>query len=136
MIIQNHSHQTYKPQFRAKFLHSESLKMIADYAVEHGRFDKLNQARKNIDLSCLPIRIRVDIGLSEKGFPLISFTKFRPKNGMITPKTMNDYELVKCVTYSSEKKENLLKFAMEKIIKMGNHVPNNKIFKTVVIRNK
>lgn len=58
MKIQNNpSQQT----FQAKFLHSESLKMIAQYAVDHGKFDKLNTARKNIDKAYLTTRLRVDI---------------------------------------------------------------------------
>ena len=39
----------YTPNFNAKFIQSDDLKKIADYAVEHGKFEKLNQARKNID---------------------------------------------------------------------------------------
>ena len=57
-----------KPQiaFQAKFLHSESLKQLADYAVEHNKFEKLNQARKNIDSSFLMTRLRLDISKSQE----------------------------------------------------------------------
>ena len=41
--------QTQSPSFKAKFLYSDSLKQVADYAAERGKFGKLNEARKNID---------------------------------------------------------------------------------------
>lgn len=40
------SNNEQKLPFQAKFLNSEAMKQIADYAVERGKFDKLNQARK------------------------------------------------------------------------------------------
>ena len=48
MLINNTNTRNFTPNFKAKFLHSESLKLVADYAVAHGKFNKLNSARKNI----------------------------------------------------------------------------------------
>ena len=135
MRISNNYNDSYSPAFQAKFFHSESLKMIADYAVEHNKFQKLNQARKNIDAYCLPVRLRVDIGRTEKGFPSIVFTKFMPKSGIIVPTSMNDYVPVKSTTYVGSESKDLLKFALEKLIKLGNDAPKNNMFKNIVIKN-
>lgn len=122
-----------KPAFQAKFLNSESLKMVADYAVERGKFEKLNQARKNISTAYLQKRIRMDIG-EDNGKPFVSFTRYRLKDGLIEPKQTGDLIQEKVTILKSEKACNPLKFAFEKIIKMGNGVPQNKMFQNVVIK--
>ena len=136
MQIQKTSYQSYSPAFRAKFINSEALKQVVEYAVEHKKFDKLNQARKNIDNSCLTVRLLVDIGETENGKPYISFTKFEPKKNIIIPSSNDDYREVKTVKFVSEKKMNPLKFAYEKIIKLGNDAPNNNMYKHVVLLKK
>ncbi len=118
--------------FRAKFLDSESLRLVADYAVEHGKFDKLNAARKNIDKTCLQTRLRFDMG-ENNGKPFVSFTKFVPKKNVLVANSMDDFVASKSVVCESSKKMNLLKFALEKIIKLGNNAPNNKMYKSVVL---
>ncbi len=118
--------------FRAKFLDSESLRLVADYAVEHGKFDKLNAARKNIDKTCLQTRLRFDIG-ENNGKPFASFTKFVPKKNVLVANSMDDFVASKSVVYESSKKMNPLKFALEKIIKLGNNAPNNNMYKSVVL---
>ena len=70
MLINNTNTRNFTPNFKAKFLHSESLKLVADYAVAHGKFNKLNAARKNIDNAYLQTRLRVDIGEKE-GLPFV-----------------------------------------------------------------
>lgn len=133
-IVQNYSAGT--PAFSAKFLHSESLKQIADYAVEHNKFEKLNQARKNIDSSFLKTRLRVDTGINEKGFPFVTFTRLEPKKSINVALSMDDYKQAKITLFESNKKENPLKFALEKIIKLGNDAPKNNMYKNVVINKK
>ncbi|HIS35264.1 TPA: hypothetical protein IAC10_01345 [Candidatus Scatousia excrementigallinarum] len=123
----------YCPTFQAKFLHSESLKQIADYAVEKGKFNKLNDARKNIDKAFLRTKLKVDIGYDDNK-PFIRFTRFNPKSGVITPQTMDDLKLEKKVIYKSDKKVNILKFALEKLIKLGNSAPDNNMYKNIVIK--
>ncbi len=130
MKIQNsYSQQT----FQAKFLYSDSLKQIADYAVAHGKFDKLNTARKNIESSYLTMRLRADIYENDEGEKFISFSKFIPKKNVLVAKNQDDYIMAKTTTYKSNKKGSLLKFALEQIIKLGNNAPNNKMYKHVVI---
>lgn len=46
------------------------------------------------------------------------------------------YRKVKTVKFVSEKKMNPLKFAYEKIIKLGNDAPNNNMYKNVVLLKK
>ena len=129
MQIQN---KTYNQNFTARFLQSDDLKKVADYAVEKGKFEKLNQARKNIATSCLTTRLFVKIGQTDKNYPFISFDKFVPKKGVIVPQTMDDYVRVKTTTFTTEKHKNILKHAYETIIKMGNSVPYNKVFRKTV----
>uniref|UniRef100_UPI0040259AEC hypothetical protein n=1 Tax=Candidatus Scatousia sp. TaxID=3085663 RepID=UPI0040259AEC len=129
MEIRNNS----QINFKAKFLHSESLKMIADYASEHGKFEKLNTARKNIDKTYLRTRLRVDVG-QDNNTPFVTFTRFNPKPEVINPASLADFRIDKTVTYKSEKKMNVLKYALERIIKLGNSAPDNKMFKNVVIK--
>lgn len=124
---------SYKPAFKAKFFHSESLKQIADYAVEKGKFDKLNQSRKNIDKANLSTRLRVDIG-ENNGIPFVTFSRFTLKNNVIVPNSMDDYNLTKVRLISASKPQNLLKFAYEKMIKLGNNAPNNNLYKDVVVK--
>lgn len=123
----------YSPAFQAKYLHSESLKLVADYAVEHGKFDKLNQARKNIDKAALQTRLRFDLG-DKDGKPFVTFTRYKLKPASIIVKTMDDLILDKVTVFQSEKRMNPLKFAFEKLIKIGNDAPKNNMFKNVVIK--
>ena len=135
MEIRNYQNN-YKPNFGAKFLHSESLKQIAEYAVEHGKFDKLNQARKDIGRSNLVTRIKVDIGVNDKGFPFITFTRYEPKRSVLIAQSVDDYTITKVTTCETTKKENVLKFAFEKILKMSNDAPKNNLYRRVVVNKK
>ena len=124
-----------QPAFQAKFLNSQSLKMIADYAVEKGKFQALNTARKNIDKCRFSTYLRVDI-FKEENKCGISFTRYVPKDNVIVPKYMDDYIITKVKTYETTKTSNPLKFGLEKIIKLGNNAPHNNLFKEVVIKGR
>ena len=126
-------HVNNTPNFQAKFLNSESLKLVTEYAIEHNKFDKLNLARKNIDKFYLQRRIRVDVG-ENNGKPFVSFARFSPKNSVIVPKTMSDLKLDKVVIIQSEQKGNMLKFALEKLIKLSNNAPDNKMFQNIIAK--
>lgn len=126
------SQQTINQNFKAKFLKSESLKLVADYAVEKGKFDKLNQARKNIDMANLTTRLRFDIGEID-GKPFVTFARYDLKPDIIVPKSLEDYKAPKYFIYQSSKKENILKFALERLIKLGNNAPQNKMYKHVIM---
>jgi hypothetical protein len=110
--------------------------MIVNHAIETEKFEKLNQARKNIDKAYLTTRLRVDIARSETGHPVLMISKFKPKNGVIIPKTIDDYKLVKVSEYESFNKGNPLVFALRKLIRLGNNAPNNNLYKEVVISDK
>lgn len=125
-------HNTSPQAFGAKFLYSEDLKNVVEYAVENGKFDKLNQARKNIESAYLTTRIKLDITTSDSGKPILNFTKYTPKKSVNVAYSLDDYTISKTSTYKSEKKINPLKFALEKIIKMGNNAPHNNTFKNIV----
>ena len=118
--------------FQAKFLHSESLKQVADYAVEKGKFSQLNHARKNIDKSFFTTRLRFDFGEIDSK-PYVTFTRYDLKPGVIVPQSLEDYKAPKYYTFQSNKKCNPLKFALEQILKMGRSAPKNNMYKQVVI---
>ena len=118
--------------FKARFLDSESLRRVANYAVEHNKFDKLNNSRKNIEKYYFNRRLLVDVG-EKDGKPYITFTRFIKKPEVIVPKTMQDFKKDKITTFKSETKMNPLKFAFEKPVKLGNDAPKNRMFKNVII---
>ena len=124
---------TNNNSFKAKFLNSESLRLVAEYSVEKGKFSKLNQARKNIDNAHLTTRLRFDMGENNE-IPFVTFTRYIPKTNVINPKSMADYKLVKTVKYEAGKKCNILKFALEKLIKLGNNAPKNNMYQNVVVK--
>ena len=118
--------------FKARFLDSESLRRVANYAVEHNKFDKLNNSRKNIEKYYFNRRLLVDVG-EKDGKPYITFTRFIKKPEVIVPKTMQDFKKDKITTFKSETKMNPLKFAFERLVKLGNDAPKNRMFKNVII---
>ncbi len=119
--------------FGAKFVHTEDLKQIVDYAVAHDKFEKLNTARKNIDSSYLKVRLKVELTTNEKGFPTLKITRYVPKHDLVA-RTFDDYEAAKVIEYRAEKRTNPLKFALERIIKLGNSAPHGNMYKRVVAK--
>ena len=94
--------------------------------------DKLNKARKNIDVSNLATRLRVDVG-ENNGKPFVTFTRFDLKPNVIVPKSFDDYKPPKTFVYQSNKKCDMLKYALDRIIKLGNNAPRNKMYQSVVM---
>ena len=131
-ITTSHPHQL---NFKAKFLKSESLKLVADYAIEKGKFEKLNQARKNIDTANLKTRLRFDFGEID-GRPFVTFARYDLKPEVVIPQSLSDYKEPKFYIFESSKKCNVLKFAFERLIKLGNNAPNNNMYKQVVMGKK
>lgn len=131
MIIYNNPNST---SFMAKFLYSDSLKDVAKYASEQGKFKYLDEARNNIDSTHLRTRLLFECGENEKGFPFVTFTKYEPKSHITIPQSADDYVKHKPITYTgNSKKISIMEFALKKLITMGNNVPNNKIFRKVVV---
>lgn len=124
--------RTSNINFQAKFLKSDSLQKVAEYAIEHGKFEKLNTARKNIDNAHFSTRLLVDVG-DEEGRPYIRFTRYNLKPNAPVAYTMEDFRPEKTTVFKSAAKMNPLKFALEKIVKMGNNAPRNNMYKKVVI---
>ena len=129
MNIQNYN---YSANFKAKFLHSEALKEVAQFAVETGRFEKLNKARKNIDSAFLTRKLNFELYTTPDGYPYVIFTRYTPKKNITIPKTIQDYEMSEPFIFNSKKKMNPLKFGFDTIIKLGNSAPKNNMYKEVV----
>ena len=123
--------RTSNVNFQAKFLKSDSLQQVVNYAIERGKFDKLNTARKNIDNTHFSTRLMVDVG-DDEGRPFVRFTRYNLKPNAPLNYTMEDFRQEKTTVFKSSVKMNPLKFALEKIIKMGNDAPHNNIYKKVV----
>lgn len=118
--------------FGAKFLDSSDLRDIVVESVKKGKFDKINQSRKNIDKQDLKVRLKVNLCYTD-GKPTIIFSRYTPKKNVLIPESLDDYELSAITEYTSGKKsEGILEFARRIIIKMGNNAPNNNIYKKVV----
>ncbi len=125
---------TNTPNFQAKFFYSKSLENVALYAVRHNAFGKLDRMQRHISSLHLKTRIKVDIKMTDEGFPQVIFTRFYPKHNTLVAIQKSDYKKIKQVTYTSDKKVNPLWFAMNKIIEMGRRVPDNNIFREVVMK--
>ena len=120
--------------FKAKFLYSDALNDVVQYSIQKNKSEALNTARKNVDKTFLRTRLLFDYGINEKGLPFVSFTRFVPKNHITVPQSLEDYNQYKPTVYtSSDKKINPLAFALKQLIKLGNGVPESKMYKAVVI---
>jgi len=132
MIIQNSNITATPVNFRAKYFYSDDLYKTVQYAVEHGKFDKVNQARKNTEMSNLVKRLVLDVKTLDDGRAVVRFTRMVPRKWAPVPYSPKDYRVDKTTTYISKKKINPWKFALKEIIKLGNNAPKNKMFKEVV----
>jgi hypothetical protein len=134
MRISNNYTNYNNPSFGAKFFHSESLKNLVEYSVEHGKFDRINQARKSINSAYLTTRLRLDISTNDSNNPIVIFTRYKLKKGVVIPKSIDDYKVDKTVEFVSSGTGNPLKYALNKFIKLSNGAPNNNMYKEVVIK--
>jgi len=118
--------------FKAKFLDTPDLRDIVVDSVQKGKFQKLNQARKNIEKTDLRTRLKVNLCYTGD-YPTVIFSKYTPRKDVPVALSFDDYELTGVTEYTSSKKENILKYARNLLIKMGNNAPKNKIYQTVVV---
>ena len=86
-------------------------------------------ARKIIVNADLRTRLLLDAGINEKGDAFVSFTKFKSKKEVITPKSMDDYIKSEPIVFTTGKTKNWVKFAYEKILKLSNNAPKNNMYK-------
>lgn len=119
------------PSFKAKFLHTDSLKQVVEYSLEHNCFDKLNKARKEIEKHDSFTKIEMHCGFNEKlQRSFLEFTTYKPKYEKINGELMKTYKVKKTIKYYSEK--NPLKLAYEKIIKMSQNDLKNNTYKDII----
>ena len=122
--------------FNARFLKSRDMEKVANYAIEHGMFKELNEARLNIDSSYLLTKIDLKLAETEDGYPAAIFTRLIPRKSVPFPKYVEDYRVSRPMVYTSNAQISPFRFGMDLIIQMGSNVPNNKVFKRVVIEGK
>lgn len=118
--------------FKAKFIHTEDLKQVAQWAVDNNKFDRLNDARKNIDRYFLQRRIKLELTQTEDGRPSVVFTRFTPKKNSPVIKSAEDYIQSAPMIYECSKKMNPFKYAYLKILKLANGAPDNRMFNKIV----
>ena len=132
MKITQNNFNTQIP-FKAKFLYSDDLQKVVGYAMENGLYPKLDKARLNIDENRITTRIMMNLD-SYNGKPVVIFLRYKPRYTVAFPNNVEkDYSLRRQVKYISIKEKNPLKFACKLIIRMGQDIHNNNIYKAVVV---
>lgn len=120
-----------KPSFSANFLNTTSLKNVVDYAVQNNRFEKLNKARKRIEAQDLFTKIEINCGYDkEKHQSFFELVRYRPKYEIRSNEVIKTFSRKVTRRYYNE--QNPLKLAYDKIIKMSNDAPNNKLYKEMI----
>ena len=123
-----------QPQFRAKFIDTPSLREVAQWAVENGKFDILNDARKKIDYSAVKIRIHLSLGTDLEGYPIAIFRRYYPKfNAPAKNPTPDEFVISGPIVYQSRRKVNPRAYGFGKIVQMSQNVYENKMFKEIVL---
>ena len=119
--------------FNAKIIPNNTYEAVLDYAVQHNKAERFFEALKNIDKTRKNTFIQMDVCYTGD-FPTVVFSRY--ENGWDKlSQSPTDYLVVKRqVDYISNKKENPLKYAFNRLIKLGNDAPNNKMYQEVVIK--
>lgn len=117
--------------FGAKFLNTDTLKEVADYAIEKNKFKKLNIARKNIEEYDYFSKIAVELEKDKKtNKNIYTFTAFIPKYTLNKNKeVVTRYK--KIITKVPSNSDNYLKEIYNLIIKMSKNAPQNNFYKKV-----
>ena len=117
-----------QPSFKAKFSNTESMQKVVKYAVEKGKFDKLNTARKNIENFDWFTKLEMNCGFEEKNQQsFFEIIRYKPVYKMINGKLEKTFLTKSTRKYYPTK--NPIKLAFEKIIKMSNCAPKNNLYK-------
>ena len=119
--------------FNAKIINNDSYKDVMRYALEHNKMTKFIKTLENIDKIRKETRIKMDICYTDK-YPTVVFSRYERGWNPELRQYTDDFVLKRQVDYISTKKENPVKFALSRLIKIGNDAPNNKMFKEVVIK--
>ena len=125
-IKNNHS----QINFQAKFLQTESIYEITEYAVKNGKFNELNKARKIFEKADPRTRVAVDICYTGKK-PTLIFSYYVPnpaRSGMFS----DEFILVNQTDFIAKReKEHPLKFALKLIINIAKQGEKSSQFKTI-----
>lgn len=124
--------QTNTINFNAKLIHNNSYEEVMKYALEHNKLTKFTTTLENIDKIRKNTYIKMDICYTDD-YPTVVFSRYEQGWNKSLQQATDDYVLKKQVDYISDKKGNPLKYALRKLIKLGNNAPNNKMFQDVVI---
>ena len=119
--------------FNAKIINNQSYNDVVRYALEHNKIPRLKSTLDNIDRIRKDTLIEMNICYTGE-YPTVVFSRYEKGWNKILKEQTDNYVLKRQVDYISTKKENPLKFALSRLIKMGNDAPNNKIYQEVVIK--
>lgn len=121
-----------QPNFQAKFLNTNTLKEVAEYAIKNDKFKKLNKARKNIENYDYFSKIAVELEKDKKSNKNIyTFTAFIPKYTLNKNKeVVTRYK--KIITKVPSNSDNYLKEIYNLIVRMGNNAPENNLYQKVL----
>lgn len=119
------------PTFKAQFLHTDSLKQVVEYSLENKCFNKLNNARKEIEKHDGFVKIEMHCGFDEKlKRSFLKFITYKPQYETINNQLIQRYKIKETIKYYSEK--NPLKLAYEKIIQMSQNNLRNNTYKNII----
>ena len=119
--------------FNAKIVPNSSYNQVMDYAVQHGKAAKLFEALENIDRIRHDTLIEMNVCYTEN-YPTVVFSRYEKGWNKVLQEPTDYFVIKRQVDYISDKKENPLKYALSRLIKLGNDAPNNKMFQEVVIK--
>lgn len=119
--------------FNAKIINNQSYNDVVRYALEHNKILRLRSTLDNIDRIRKDTLIEMNICYTGE-YPTVVFSRYEKGWNKILKEQTDNYVLKRQVDYISTKKENPVKYAFRRLIKMGNDAPNNKIYQEVVIK--
>ena len=123
---------------KAKFVDTYSMRKIAEWAKENGKYKELNEARKRIESTAFDTRIELILGKSlENDCPIAIFRRYVPKCEL-QEDSLNDknYDISKPLAYQTRRQISPFEFGFERIIQMSNYIKYNKLFKEIVLGSK
>ena len=127
---------SFQPYFGAKFISNKTLSDIKDYAASLNKEDKVDQALENIDKIRKETLLEINICYTND-VPTVVFSRYERRKDPETGLYTGDYYLRSQTDFENTNKKNMnpIKFAYEKLIKLGNDAPNNNMFQKIVIDN-
>lgn len=119
--------------FNAKIVNNKTYDEVMKFALEHNKMTRLLSTLSNIDKIRKDTYIKMDICYTGE-YPSVVFSRYEKGWNRSLQMPTEDYILKRQVDYISTKKENPVKFALSRLIKLGNDAPNNKMYQEVVIK--